>query len=298
MDELLIGIGSALLLAAGFFVLRPLLLSMAQNDARRQAARPIPAQWSSLLDTAAPAMRHLSDEQRTLLLRASGELIGTRHWEGCQGLVLTEEMQLIIAAHACLLTLAIPGEPFPGLREILVYPATFVPRTVRDPRKWVWTNERDRPLPELGESWGNGIIVISWDAVSEGARDPSDGHNVVLHEFAHELAYEYDLTPAGVDRAWKPRVENPDHWSSTLQRAYERLDAKVAAHAATVMSEYGATDIAEFFAVATEVFFERPEELDHEDPELYDLLCTFYRQDPAKHFMKIDSASGLTGRKR
>ena len=64
------------------------------------------------------------------------------------------------------------------------------------------------------------------------------------------------------------------------------------------MSEYGATDIAEFFAVATEVFFERPEELDHEDPELYDLLCTFYRQDPAKHLMKLDSASGLTGRKR
>ncbi len=285
MDELLIGIGSAVLLAAGFFVLRPLLLSISQSDARRQAASPIPAKWISLIDAAVPATRHLSDEQRTLLLRASSELIRTRHWEGCQGLVLTEEMQLTIAAHACLLTLAIPGEPFPGLREILVYPATFVPRTARDPRKWVWTNERDRPLPELGESWGNGIIVISWDAVSEGARDPGDGHNVVLHEFAHE----YDLTPAGVDRAWKPRVENADNWSSTLQRAYERLDAKVAAHAPSAMSDYGATDIAEFFAVATEVFFERPEELGHEEPELYDLLCTFYRQNPAKQ---------LTGRKR
>jgi len=289
VDELLIGIGSALLLAAGFFVLRPLLLSLAHSDARRQAANPIPAQWTSLLDTAVPATRHLADEQRTLLLRASSELIRTRHWEGCQGLVLTEEMQLIIAAHACLLTLAIPGEPFPGLREILVYPATFVPRTVRDPRKWVHTNERDRPLPESGESWGNGIIVISWDAVSEGARDPADGHNVVLHEFAHELAYEYGLTPAGVDRAWKPRVDEPDNWSSTLQRAYERLDAKVAADAPSVMSAYGTTDIAEFFAVATEVFFERPEELGHEDPELYDLLCTFYRQNPARQ---------LTGRER
>ncbi len=221
MDELLIGIGSALLLAAGFFALRPLLLSIAHSDARRQAASPIPAKWISLLDAAVPATRH--------------------------------------------------------------------PRTARDPRKWVWTNERDRPFPELGETWGNGIIVISWDAVSEGARDPSDGHNVVLHEFAHELAYEYDLTPAGVDRAWKPRVENPDTWSSTLQRAYERLDAKVEAHAPSVMSDYGSTDVAEFFAVATEVFFERPDELGHEDPELYDLLCTFYRQNPAKQ---------LTGRER
>ena len=290
VDELLIGIGSALLLAAGFFVLRPLLLSLAQNDARRQAARPIPAKWMSRLDTAVPATRHLSDEQRTLLLRASSELIRTRHWEGCQGLVLTEDMRVIIAAHACLLILSIPGEPFPGLREILVYPATFVPRSVRDPRKWVLTNERDRPVPELGESWGNGIIVISWDAVSEGARDPADGHNVVLHEFAHELAYEYDLTPAGIDRAWKPRVANPDAWSSTLQRAYERLDAKVDANAPSVMSAYGATDLAEFFAVATEVFFERAEGLAHEDPELYDLLSSFYRQKPAQTSMRFDSA--------
>jgi MtfA peptidase len=282
MQGILIGIGSALVLALGFFGLRPLLLRIAARDVRRQAARPIPAQWFSLLDESVPAARHLSDEQRTLLLRSSSELIRTRHWEGCQGLALTKDMQVIIAAHACLLILSIPGEPFPGLREILVYPATFVPRSVRDPRKWVLTNERDRPHPELGEAWGNGIIVISWDAVSEGARDPADGHNVVLHEFAHELAYEYDLTPAGVDRAWKPRVANPDGWCSTLQRAYERLCAKVDAHVPSVMSAYGATDLAEFFAVATEVFFERAEALSHEDPELCDLLCTFYRQTPAR----------------
>lgn len=286
-DRVLVGIGSALLIALAFFALRPLLLSLAERDARRQSAVPIPAKWISLVDAAVPAARHLSEEQRTLLLRASGELIRTRHWEGCQELVLTEDMQLTIAAHACLLTLAIPGEPFPGLREMLVYPATFVPRPVRDPRKWVRTNERDRPVPELGESWGDGIIVISWDAVSEGARDPADGHNVVLHEFAHELAYEYNLTPAGVDRAWRPRVENPDNWDATLQRSFERLSAKVGAHTASVMSAYGATDIAEFFAVATEVFFERPEELGHEDPELYGLLCTFYRQNPAHHFLKV-----------
>ena len=281
MDQLLIGVGAALLLAVGFFVLRPLLLSIAERDARRQAARPIPAQWVAVIDESVSAARYLSAGQRTRLLRSSSELIGTRHWEGCRGLVLTEEMQVIIAAHACLLTLAIPGAPFPGLREILVYPATFVPRPAR---KWVATSVRQRPLPELGESWGDGIIVISWDAVSAGARDPADGHNVVLHEFAHELAFEYDLTPAGVDRAWRPRVANPDDWSRTLQGAYERLCSKVGAHTPSTMNEYGATDIAEFFAVATEVFFERSEELSHEDPELYELLCTFYGQNPAHYF--------------
>src|SRR5256885_16011103 len=100
---------------------------MAQNDARRQAARPIPAQWSSLLDTAAPAMRHLSHEQRTLLLRASGELIGTRHWEGCQGLVLTEEMHLLTAGHSGLRTPAAPRETLAGLARTVCFPSTVCP---------------------------------------------------------------------------------------------------------------------------------------------------------------------------
>ena len=98
MDQLLIGVGAALLLAVGFFVLRPLLLSIAERDARRQAARPIPAQWVAVIDESVSAARYLSAGQRTRLLRSSSELIGTRHWEGCRGLVLTEEMQVIIAA--------------------------------------------------------------------------------------------------------------------------------------------------------------------------------------------------------
>jgi Mlc titration factor MtfA (ptsG expression regulator) len=43
----------------------------------------------------------------------------------------------------------------------------------------------------------------------------------------------------------------------------------------------GATNPGEFFAVATEVFFEQPRELAGLEPELYDVLTRFYRQDPA-----------------
>src|SRR5438132_2459453 len=35
-----------------------------------------------------------------------------------------------------------------------------------------------------------GSLVLSWGAVKHGAADPSDGKNVVLHEFAHQLDYE------------------------------------------------------------------------------------------------------------
>lgn len=43
----------------------------------------------------------------------------------------------------------------------------------------------------------------------------------------------------------------------------------------------GATNPGEFFAVATEVFFEQARELATLEPELYDVLTRFYRQDPA-----------------
>ena len=203
-------------------------------------------------------------------------------------MTLTEDMKLVIAAQACLLTLALPGEPFPGLREILVYPTTFVPRRVCDPRKWLQSSEPERTLPELGESWSNGVIVLSWDAVVRGAANPSDGHNAVLHEFAHELAYEYDLNPpASVSQLvyhaeWRPEVKNPERWRRVVESSYQQLCGKVEENTPNVLDRYGATNPAEFFAVATETFFERAGELRNEDPELYSLLCTFYAQDPAR----------------
>src|SRR2546425_12903898 len=63
------------------------------------------------------------------------------------------------------------------------------------------------PVRLMGESWGDGVVVISWDDAVRGARNPDDGENVVLHEFAHQLDAEDGITdgtpilPAGALRA-------------------------------------------------------------------------------------------------
>jgi Mlc titration factor MtfA (ptsG expression regulator) len=284
LNQVLVVLGGGLLLAGGVVALRPLLLRWAQGAARRREAAPLPVNWLPVLESSVPVARHLSHADRLRLLHASRELISTRRWEGCRGLTLTEDMQLVIAAQACLLTLAIPGEPFPGLREILVYPTTYVGRHICDPRKWLQSSEPQRPLPQLGESWSNGVIVVAWDAVLRGAENPSDGHNTVLHEFAHELAFEHDLNPPilVLHGEWTPQVTDPERWRSVLETSYEQLCAKVEANIPSVLDSYGATNTAEFFAVATETFFERAGELRNEDPELYALMCTFYAQDPAQ----------------
>lgn len=278
-------LASALLIIGAAFVLRPLLLGLGQREALRLESEPIPARWLDLLHRFVPATRHLSDPARLKLLRSARELIRTRHWEGARGLALTEEIQLVIAAQACLLTLEQPGEPFPGIREILVYPRTFVPRQLRDPRKWLHSSEPQRALPLEGESWGNGVMVLSWDAVLEAARDPADGTNVVLHEFAHQLDYERHLTPAALGDGGAnmvPSLADPERWERVLQASFARLCAKIAAHVPSALDEYGGTNMAEFFAVATETFFEKPVALAREDAELYAELRGLYRQDPAR----------------
>src|SRR5436853_7832511 len=52
----------------------------------------------------------------------------------------------------------------------------------------VWEEGTVGRLGETGRRMGS--LVLSWGAVKHGAADPSDGKNVVLHEFAHQLDYE------------------------------------------------------------------------------------------------------------
>jgi Mlc titration factor MtfA (ptsG expression regulator) len=184
-------------------------------------------------------------------------------------------MQVIVAAHACLLVLEQPGEPYPSLRNVLVYPGTF------RPRRFSWTPSADaqnQEEPALGESWKHGVVILAWDSAEAGARDPNDGQNVVLHEFAHQL------DAAGGQLDGTPRIPDATalaSWTTMLEVDFEHLVADAEAGTHGVLDHYGATNRAEFFAVATEAFFERPMELQRERPALYDALRRYYGQDPA-----------------
>ena len=39
--------------------------------------------------------------------------------------------------------------------------------------------------PELGETWGDGTLVLAWDAALFDASKVGSERNVVLHEFVH-----------------------------------------------------------------------------------------------------------------
>lgn len=280
-------LAACLLLAGGVAVVRPLLLRLALGVAARRDAAPIPRRWLRLLERALPAIESLTIDERKRLLHTTRELTDTLHWEGCGGLDLTPDMRLVIAAQASLLVLAIPGEPFPGLRQVLVYPQTFVPRRACHAPRGIAASECEGPLPELGETWGDGTVVLAWDAAILDAGRVGVERNVVLHEFAHELAFENQLTPVSPLRPWEPNVPEPDAWREELKASHRRLVAKLEAKTPTVLRDYAATNLAELFAVATEVFFGRPTELEQEYSALYAQLRSFYRQDPASRIAQV-----------
>jgi Mlc titration factor MtfA (ptsG expression regulator) len=257
--------------AVGRTALRRFLLG---PSARPSIYPPIPSFWRSLLQSQVPLSRRLTSAQCERLLQKMQQLIVGCRWEGCAGLRLTEDMQVVIAAHACLLVLEHEGDPYPGLDSILIYPGTFRPRRF----SWTPSSEAEEEDPALGESWKHGVVILAWDSALAGAADPADGQNVVLHEFAHQL----DTASGSADGT--PRLPDATalaSWSAMLESDFDRLGREVEAGTQGVLDHYGATNPAEFFAVATEAFFERPVELQRERPALYDALRGYYRQDPA-----------------
>jgi Mlc titration factor MtfA (ptsG expression regulator) len=196
---------------------------------------------------------------------------------------MSDEIRVCIAAQACLLLLHRKTDYYPELRSILVYPSTYFVEETRHLGAGVMEEGR---YARLGEAWQHGAVVLAWDAVRQGTADPDDGHNVVFHEFAHQLDFEDGLAngaPAlGEGHRWSTRKSRYAAWARVLSTEFERLRADAQRGQTSVLNAYGATNPAEFFAVATESFFERPREMQEKHSELYEELKRYYLQDPVQ----------------
>jgi hypothetical protein len=202
-------------------------------------------------------------------------LLSEKKFKGCGGLHITDEIKVTIAAIAALLLLNERGNYFSKLRLILVYPSVFIAGQAT-PFGEYYLEEKQ---VKAGESWGTGIVVLSWENIRYDAKHWMDGHNVVLHEFAHQLDQE------GGSASGVPILEKRSDyvsWARVFRKEYEELRREVERGIKTVIDDYGATDPAEFFAVATETFFEKPFQMKRKHPELYNELKRYYKLDPVE----------------
>jgi Mlc titration factor MtfA (ptsG expression regulator)/Tfp pilus assembly protein PilF len=239
------------------------------SQRQRLLAQPFPEAWARCLHENVFLYRTLSDAEQARLRDTLRVFIAEKNWEGCARLEVTDEMKVTIAAHACLLLLGFDDYYFDEVQSILVYPGGFL---AHDPYE-----EEHKVAHLAGQAHARGPVVLSWaDACWDGRR--LCHRNVVLHEFAHQLAAlgdrDFDVPP----------IEDPDlrdRWTEVMKAEYEQLVEDASYHRPTLLHAYGASNPAEFFAVATECFLLRPHALHRRHPWLYQVLAEWYRQEPA-----------------
>jgi len=235
--------------------------------------KAFPDAWQQILYKRLPIYHNLPPDTKQQLQQLVTLFLADKRFYGCSGLQINDEIRVTIAAEACLLILNRRTSLYSKLRSILVYPDAFVAKREQYDAAGVASNH---PVGLLGESWDNGKIVLSWDDVERGVRDFDDGHNVVLHEFAHQL----DCEAGGCNGTPLLKPSRYQSWARVLSTEFTALQYSATHHKRAVEDYYGATNPAEFFAVATETFFEKPQLMASKQPQLFAQLADYYCVDP------------------
>ena len=212
---------------------------------QRIQTQAFPAVWRKILSRRVPLVRRLPAPLQLQLKKHMQVFIAEKSFIGCAGLTITEEMRVVIAAQACLLLLNRTTDYFDKVRQILIYPGAFlVDRSTTDGAGVLQENRQAL----AGESWSQGQVILSWEDALQGALDPADGRNVVIHEFAHQLDQENGVPRGAPPPLLGDQQHDPQRWAAVFQDAYGHLQGQAFMGEQGLLSHYGAQDPAEFFA--------------------------------------------------
>ncbi|MEQ9411397.1 MAG: zinc-dependent peptidase [Fuerstiella sp.] len=243
---------------------------------QRILAAPFPDDWNQIIAGNVAHDAHLPDSQRTRLRQFVQIFVAEKNWEGCNGLKMTDEVRVTIAAQAALLVLNAADRFFDHVLSILVYPDEYVSRDVETDADGIVTEQH---TPMLGQAVWRGPVLLSWADVLAGGQRRSHGGNLVLHEFAHQLDMMNGWNVDGI-----PPLDSAaelQRWVTVLKPEYELLVARCRRRHRGVIDCYGAQNEAEFFAVLVESFFEKADRLRDGHPHAYQLLCDYFGVNPA-----------------
>lgn len=221
-----------------------------------------PRAWRETLDRCVPFYRTLCEAEQERFEDKVQHFVLTTTFSSTRGLEVTDEMKVVVAATACRLTLNLPWAEYTSVGHV----------TLRADESWQHDGSH---VIGLG---GRRKVTLSWPSLLRGLGDANDGDNVGYHEFAHALD--------GADGSMDGEAHGPPSpiyavWTQVIASARAELVQALRSGLAPPLDAYAAESDVELFAVATEWFFERPHDLRAGMSAIYDLLSSFYRQDPA-----------------
>ncbi len=251
---------------------------LTERRRRHLLEQPFPEAWTAILEKNVAAYALLDADEQKRLRDLVQVFIAEKHWEGCGGLELTDEMRVTIAGAGCIMLLAREHDLFSDVDSILVYPSTVV----APEEKRGFFDGRISPVRGetalLGEAHYHGPMILAWDDVLLGAGNAHDARNVVIHELAHKI----DFVDGDIDGT--PPLETREErraWGAAFGAAFVEQKARAERGQKSFLRDYAITNEAEYFAVVSEAFFEKPKQLQKALPDVYAALRDFYRLDLA-----------------
>ena len=258
-------------LIIGYSVGKPYWREYQRNKIKNQ---PFKQQWRNIIQQRMPYFRKMPTDLQQQLKQHIQVFLAEKNFIGCNGVQITDDIKITVAAQACLLLLNRKTDFYPKLHTILVYPCEFIKEQQSMHTDGVLhTNKKAL----VGESWGFGKVVLSWQDTLDGANIPDDGRNVVIHEFAHQLDQENGKANGAPILG---KGQNYKGWSDAFSSQFKKLKKQAKIGKPSLFDYYGASNPAEFFAVASEVFFEQTKQFHYEYPILYQQLKQYYHVDP------------------
>lgn len=225
--------------------------------AKRKKPVTLPVNAKKLLEEHVAFYRNLDSNNKIQFEKRVSDFLAHVTITGI-GVTVEDLDRLLVASGAIIPIFSFPTWRYNNISEVLLYSDTF--------NKDYQTEGTERNvLGMVGDGALNRQMILSKPSV-RASFQAADGHNTVIHEFAHLL----DKADGSVDGVPEYLIDKP--YITPWLKAIHATISEMKQDDHSDINLYGATNEAEFFAVVTEYFFERPDELKEKHPELYALL--------------------------
>ena len=225
---------------------------------KRISSYELPANTKQLLTENVAFYNDLDNKNKAIFETRIKDFLANTTIRGV-GVEVEDLDRILIASGAIMLIFSFPDWKYNNISEVLVYKDAFTEQYSTDgPERNV--------LGMVGDGAMRREMILSQQSLRASFKNPNDGENTVIHEFAH-LIDKADGYADGVPEYLlsKPQIHP---WVKMVHETINEM--KKRGH--SDINLYGATNDAEFFAVVSEYFFERPDKLKELHPELYGML--------------------------
>lgn len=239
-----------------------------KRERKRIAAYQLPRNAAQLLDEHVSFYQKLDTGKKILFTERVRDFLARTRITPIGGASIDDLDRLLVAAGAIIPIFAFADWRYNNLDEVLVYEGSF---------NMDYRTHANAPEKNILGMVGNGPLnrkmLLSKPAIRSGFMDAENGHNTVVHEFAHLI----DKADGAVDGV--PEYLLSKQYATPWLK-YMHNEIQQMRQFGSDINPYAATNQAEFFAVISEYFFERPEQLEQNHPELYCLLQKMFTPQP------------------